>query len=744
MFDDTSLQIEGNLIGVAADGTSPLGNGSDGVRLAYTAPVYIAQSVTVGGLDPADGNVIAFNQDDGIDDKSSDDGSAAGGRNIYLSNSIYSNGLLGISDTDVTDNSLPGQAFNTSSHQIINDSGADDGVSSPQNYPVLNSALSSGGQTTISGHLDSQPDDTDTLQFFSNPTVTPSGYGQGKTYLGSITVQTDDSGHVDFTAILDVSVANGQLVTATATSADLNTSEYSLRIVVGDVLGDTYIVNTTDDTDDGAYNPAHVTLRDAILAADVHPGLDTIQFAIGSGVQTIAPLTALPVITDPVIIDGTSQPGFAGTPLIQIVGTQAEQSNRSASPLLVTGLLLDTNNSTIKGLDINSFYQPEEPDDPTNTNGNGFGIVIRGNDNVLEGCFIGTDVTGTVALRNLYGVDVRGDGNRIGGTTAAERNIISGNSVFGMEVVGFGPSLGTPTGVPNLIEGNFIGTDVTGAKPLANGFAYVAQEFFGLRVNGANIVGGPAPGASNVISGNGGYGIVGNEAQGSVIQGNFIGTDVTGTKMLGNSGPGIGIYDDDAGSPGVTIGGTQPGAGNVISNNYIGIEDGGFLDVIQGNLIGTDVTGTLDFGNATAGVIAGGGHNLIGGPQPGAGNVISGNFGYGIAVGEWTSPSASNIIIQGNRIGTQADGVSPLGNGTDGISVYSSSTTSLFPPGENVIGGADPSDGNIIAFNGRDGVELAQFDVFHLLPVNHGSSLQLDLLKRRAGHRPGGQRRHAE
>ena len=132
---------------------------------------------------------------------------------------------------------------------------------------MLNSALSSSGQTTITGHLDSAPDVTYWVQFFSNQQGTVTGYGQGQTYLGTATVTTDDSGHADFSVTLSVSVSNGQLIAATASIIGGGTSDFSQRIAVGDVLGNVFVVNSTDDTDDGAYNPAHVTLRDAILAA---------------------------------------------------------------------------------------------------------------------------------------------------------------------------------------------------------------------------------------------------------------------------------------------------------------------------------------------------------------------------------------------------------------------------------------------------------------------------------------------
>ena len=103
------------------------------------------------------------------------------------------------------------------------------------------------------------------------------------------------------------------------------------------------------------------------------------------------PTTALPLITDPVIIDGTSQPGYSGTPLIQISGTNVEQNDVSGGPINEIGMFVETNDSTIRALNVNSFSSGSNI---------GTGIVMEGSDNVLVGCFIGTDPTGTIAEPN--------------------------------------------------------------------------------------------------------------------------------------------------------------------------------------------------------------------------------------------------------------------------------------------------------------------------------------------------------
>src|SRR5512134_514426 len=89
-------------------------------------------------------------------------------------------------------------------------------------------------------------------------------------------------------------------------------------LIPGALPAATFTVNSTNDFDDGMCNVAHCSLREAIFAANGAAGTDTIRFAIGAGQKTIQPGSALPTITDPVVIDGTTQPGFSGTPIIEL------------------------------------------------------------------------------------------------------------------------------------------------------------------------------------------------------------------------------------------------------------------------------------------------------------------------------------------------------------------------------------------------------------------------------------------
>jgi hypothetical protein len=203
-----------------------------------------------------------------------------------------------------------------------------------------------------------------------------------------------------------------------------------------------YFVTTTADNGPGS-------LRQAILDANNAPGLDTIAFAIpGGGVQTITPVKELPAITDPVLIDGTSQPGYAGTPLIELRG----QAGGAADGLTITG-----SGSTVRGLSIDGFTS-------------GSGIILSGPsavDNAIEANFIGVDPTGSHAEPNGHGVSISGGAhdNAIGGTTAGAGNLIAddtgsgvgvtdansvGNSIVGNRIFATSPDTPTPDGILRL------------------------------------------------------------------------------------------------------------------------------------------------------------------------------------------------------------------------------------------------------------------------------------------------------
>lgn len=373
---------------------------------------------------------------------------------------------------------------------------------------------------------------------------------------------------------------------------------------------------------------------------------------------------------------------------------------------------------------------------------NASGVVIEGElstNNVVAGNLIGTDATGTNALGNgVYGVVItHGSANTVGGTAPGARNVICRNEYAGVAVV-------YPAASNNVVQANFIGVDVTGTNGLGNGQ-------FGVLISGVssgNLVGGTTAAARNVISDNF-HGVAVYGGSSNVIQGNFIGTDATGLRAAGNTGRGVNV---DLDAPGTLVGGTNAGAGNLISGNggdAIHLRSPGC--VVQGNLIGTDGTGTnamlnsngifindtapftliggtsraarnvINAGNAGIGVYSptntiqgnyvgigadgqtsvgnfgdqGYGivvtmyssHNLIGGDTAGAGNVVCNQYGDGIRL------VGSNNVVQGNLIGTDATGMLARGSRINGILVINA-------PG-NLIGGQTPGARNLVSGNGN-------------------------------------------
>ena len=439
----------------------------------------------------------------------------------------------------------------------------------------------------------------------------------------------------------------------------------------------TFTVTNTNDSGAGS-------LRQAILDANAAAGADTIVFAIpGSGVHTIAPTSGLPTVSGPTTLDATTQPGYAGMPLIEIDNTNASGT--------FSALLINGGDSVVKGFCINRAAGPAI-------------WLANGNNNTVTANFLGTDPTGTVAHANGSGVTVQSStGNTIGGTTAADRNLISGNGAGLLIYAG-----------PNTVIGNYIGTDVTGALGLPNGNGVTMSSSDGAVIGGTagTTPGGPCTGACNLISANTGIGIDITQATNAVVHGNFVGVDVSGAVALGNSNAGVALF---AGG-GSHVGGSAAGEGNVISGNFIGIafntSDG---NTIQGNFVGTNAAGTGAIPNEYGGIILSNfpSNNTIGGttgvtaggPCTGACNLVSGNGtlglpGIGIGIGYGGSANGgSGNVVQGNRIGTQADGVTPLGNSNDGIVIGQGES-------QNAIGGTDPNAGNVVAYNVGIGIHV--------------------------------------
>jgi CSLREA domain-containing protein len=371
------------------------------------------------------------------------------------------------------------------------------------------------------------------------------------------------------------------------------------------LAGNTYTV--TSPADGNGCVPGDCTLRGAILAANANAGADTIAFNIGAtgSSQTIAVgATSLPTINDAVTVDGWSQGGigYTGPPLIEINDPAGAVNGLMASAPV-----------TIQGLVINGF------------GGTAITLSPGSGGSLVQGNYLGTNASGTAGSPNAgSGVVVRSSGNTIGGV----RNVISGNKGAGV-VLAAGS---------NTVSGNYIGTS-------AGGTAVIGNDDSGVLVssNSNTITNNVASGATTT-SGNG-AGIAldsGNPdvpITDNVIQGNFVGTDASGNAALGNSRRGISIVRTSR----TTV------SGNVISGNSgdgIFLAGGGTQNVIKGNKIGVGADGTTALGQGFGIQISGLSNDTIGGTNPGDGNVIANNAAAGIVI----TGAASGDNILGNRI----------------------------------------------------------------------------------------------
>jgi hypothetical protein len=462
----------------------------------------------------------------------------------------------------------------------------------------------------------------------------------------------------------------------------------------------TFMVTNTNDSGAGS-------LRQAILDSNSTVGTDTISFAIGSGPQRIAPLSSLPTITDPVVIDGTTQPGYAGTPIIEINGANTAPGSN--------GLTITSGNSTVRGLVINRFQAAF-------LGGGGNGIFLSGGgNNVIDRNFVGTNVSGTVALGNTGdGILISSsDRNFIGDNLSSlQGNLISGNS-NGIRIVGTGSDL-------NSITGNLIGTNASRTAALgnfSNGIAIlsgIGNEVAGSQLNRSseNWIAGnqkdgilvSAPAMGTLIAGNRigdfpnlGNGIEISGASGSRVRDNFVfgntangvlvisgasGTDVSNNIIIGNGLNGVIVSAANSNSI----------DGNLITSNGtngVRLRSGASGNIVAGNRIGTDGSPNPDLGNALEGVQINNGAtgNTVGGSGIGGANVICGNKSNGVLIIDQTTTSN---VVKGNLIGITGSGA-PLPNFSRGVSIESGASS-------NTIGGVAAEEGNTIAFNPGAGV----------------------------------------
>ena len=421
--------------------------------------------------------------------------------------------------------------------------------------------------------------------------------------------------------------------------------ENNLAIITNSNL---YIVTITNDSGSGS-------LRWCIDNANLSSG-ETISFNIpGVGPWTISPTTNLPQITSTTIIDAPTQPGWSSSNLVGI-------SKGGAT----IGLDVNANDVEIYGLEITGFNSGGETaiyvrsgvvggivGDIGRGNvigDNYYGIRLSGSNYLIKSNKVGTGNSGTTANANYAGIYMSGGGsNQVGGdNTLGEGNLVSGNSLWGIRIINSND---------NIIQGNYVGTDITGYNALANDYGIVIGWGTGNESTG-NTIGGTGTGEGNLISGNTNSGLRFLTGSSNMVYGNIIGLDKDGLIAIPNS-TGIDMgFTNSYPANNNTIGGSASGGPNTIAgntNHNIVIYNGSG-NTIQGNNIGVDINGDPLSATTTYGIRLVGfstspvvDNNIIGGTAAGEGNIIASHTNYGIYI-DPGSGTADGNTIRGNEI----------------------------------------------------------------------------------------------
>lgn len=470
MFDDSSVVVIGGTLpadrnvissnaitGIAfsnagATGSSALGNligwdPSASEARGNLRGVSLAGSVGGTTIGTASAPNRIANNGTGVDVS----GSASG--NTTFANDIGPNTNLGM-DLCLTASCPDGLTPND-----LND--ADSGGNALQNFPVLSAVTRTATGLLVSGSLDRPTSGvlTFTIALYASASCDASGNGEGERFLGTFLFPSASGAVQTFSNVAfptSIPIPIGSKITATATDqASGNTSEFSACFNL-DAAASTFVVTSTADTA-GASCAANCTLRQALTAANAHAGADLINFNIaGLGVHTISPASALPTLSEPLTIDGYTQPGSSPNTLAEgsdaAIGIEIDASGAA-------GLSISASNVTLRGLSI--IRAP------------GRAITISAGDNlVIEGCFVGLRADGTTAAGNTGGIDLLGGvGHRIGGALPAQRNLIVGSPS------GFAGVRAANVAVHAVeIDGNLIGTDRSGILARGNGIGIVVSN----------------------------------------------------------------------------------------------------------------------------------------------------------------------------------------------------------------------------------------------------------------------------
>lgn len=447
-------------------------------------------------------------------------------------------------------------------------------------------------------------------------------------------------------------------------------SAQSLQPPTLTIPGVTFTVNTSDDVDTGACTSAHCSFREAINAVNARASLltfhvDAIVFSLplvahldctptllgGSLCRTVLgpnPIvtSGLPALADTMNINATTQPGFSGSPIVELRGAAGSSVGLS--------LKRSAGSSTIRGLSITGF--------------GGAAIDDRADNSVIAGNFIGLEPSGAVRA-NDFGILVTADGVSIGGSAASDRNVISGNTHDGIRICL--PSQCTflsgsgGAGQNTRVLGNYVGTNSAGTAAAGNDIGvHVVGGGFNTTFNVCNpSAAGSVIGGGNVISGNRSTGVAVDEcASGATVTQNRIGTNAAGTAAVANGADGVKATN----SIGTSV------SGNLVSGNAndgINISiHGQSANSVLGNHVGTDASGTQPIPNLGNGLTIDGfpgnnGHNTVGGSSADA-NTIAFNRGAGIREPSGGTAIRFNSIHDNGALGIDVEGAGVSANQT--------------------------------------------------------------------------------
>ncbi|MEZ5658210.1 MAG: LamG-like jellyroll fold domain-containing protein [Burkholderiaceae bacterium] len=611
--------IQGNLIGVGADGTTAVGNNRIGVD------VYLGSDNLIGGVNPGEGNLIAHNADAGVAITQ-----LSAQRNAVLGNQIWDNAAIGI---DLN--------FNGLTPNDVDD--VDTGPNNRLNFPVLTSVTQNGANLELSFAVD-LPAGTYRIELFENPSgVDPGQYGEGQILLGATSITTTGAAGYETFARTLTSVAPGVIrgITATATQ-DLGGGVYGATSEFGPAYAGagTVIVTTTADTSDGDTssitallgNPGadkKISLREAITATNNTANgasNDRIEFAIaGAGEHIIALSSALPQIQGGVTIDGTTQSGWVAASYLPII----VDGNDAAGGLEFSS---SADGSSVRGLIVRDFNA-----DAIDLLAGADNISVQGN---WVGAFNSDGTWAGAGEANIFSaIRTQANNTTIGGSTAATRNVLT-DAAFGVLM------RGTHSGT--TIAGNYFGTDIAGStlQGSMDYGVYAMEAASNVTIGGATVADRNtiAGAAINAIA------LVNENNDNITIRNNTIGASADRATLLDSrSGNGSGIFVNGGGDNISIIDNL------VAASRYAGIEIDGSTSgaLIQGNIIGTDPTFSYDWGHGENGILVEFATNVtIGGTSAGQGNVIAynGRLGAIPSGGIGIQDTASAVTVRGNSI----------------------------------------------------------------------------------------------